>query len=77
MFKTSADPFVGKLSYFRVYGEALKSNAQLWNANKGESERVGANVMRFYQLLSGQIEVQVNYGEIFHKMAEVYYARPG
>ncbi|MBP38379.1 MAG: elongation factor G [Dehalococcoidia bacterium] len=41
VFKTSADPFVGKLSYFRVYGETLNSNAQLWNANKGESERVG------------------------------------
>lgn len=41
IFKTSADPFVGKLSYFRVYGAALESNAQLWNANRGESERVG------------------------------------
>ena len=41
VFKTSADPFVGKLSYFRVYGESLNSNAQVWNANKGESERVG------------------------------------
>ncbi len=41
VFKTSADPFVGKLSYFRVYGSPLNSNAPLWNANKGESERVG------------------------------------
>jgi elongation factor G len=41
IFKTSADPFVGKLSYFRVYGATLNSNAQLWNANKGESERIG------------------------------------
>ena len=41
IFKTSADPFVGKLSYFRVYGATVKSNAPLWNANKGESERVG------------------------------------
>jgi elongation factor G len=41
IFKTAADPFVGKLSYFRVYGEALGSNAQLWNANRGESERAG------------------------------------
>ncbi len=41
IFKTSADPFVGKLSYFRVYGASLSSNVQLWNANKGESERVG------------------------------------
>ena len=41
VFKTSADPFVGKLSYFRVYGATLKSNAPLWNVNKGENERVG------------------------------------
>lgn len=41
IFKTSADPFVGKLSYFRVYGATVKSNAPLWNVNKGESERVG------------------------------------
>jgi elongation factor G len=41
IFKTSADPFVGKLSYFRVYGATLGSNAQLWNANRSENERVG------------------------------------
>ncbi|MBT3994970.1 MAG: elongation factor G [Chloroflexi bacterium] len=40
VFKTSADPFVGKLSYFRVYGAPLNSNTPLWNANKGEPERV-------------------------------------
>ena len=41
VFKTSADPFVGKLSYFRVYGATLNSNAQLWNSNRGENERIG------------------------------------
>ena len=41
VFKTSADPFVGKLSYFRVYGATLKSNAPLWNVNRDENERVG------------------------------------
>ena len=41
IFKTSADPFVGKLSYFRVYGATLNSNAQLWNSNRGENERIG------------------------------------
>lgn len=41
IFKTSADPFVGKLSYLRVYGADLKSNGPLWNANKEENERVG------------------------------------
>ena len=40
VFKTAADPFVGKLSYFRVYSGTLKSDSQLWNARKGEPERV-------------------------------------
>ena len=41
VFKTAADPFVGKLSYFRVYSGTLKSDSQLWDEASGESERVG------------------------------------
>ena len=41
VFKTSADPFVGKLSYFRVYGAPMKKDSQLWNAEEKETERVG------------------------------------
>lgn len=41
IFKTSADPFVGKLSYFRVYSGAFKSDSQLWNANAAQAERIG------------------------------------
>jgi len=41
VFKTSADPFVGKLSYFRVYSGTFTSDSQLWNANEGQQERVG------------------------------------
>ena len=41
VFKTSADPFVGKLSYFRVYSGTFKSDSQVWNANKGGAERAG------------------------------------
>jgi elongation factor G len=41
VFKTSADPFVGKLSYIRVYSGAFESDTQIWNANKKEAERVG------------------------------------
>jgi len=41
VFKTAADPFVGRLSYFRVYSGTLGSDSQYWNANKSESERVG------------------------------------
>ena len=41
VFKTSADPFVGKLSYFRVYSGTFGSDGQIWNANAGQQERVG------------------------------------
>ena len=41
VFKTSADPFVGKLSYYRVYSGTFGSDSQLWNVNEGQQERVG------------------------------------
>ncbi|MBE9478310.1 MAG: elongation factor G [Chloroflexi bacterium] len=41
VFKTSADPYVGKLTYFRVYHGAIDSNSQVWNATRGEIERIG------------------------------------
>jgi len=41
VFKTSADPYVGKLTYFRVYTGAVKSNSQVWNATRGGAERIG------------------------------------
>ena len=40
VFKTAADPFVGKLSYFRVYSGTFTGDQQLLNANRGEVERV-------------------------------------
>ena len=41
VFKTMADPFVGKLTYFRAYSGILQSDSRLLNANKGEVERIG------------------------------------
>ncbi|MFH1638714.1 MAG: GTP-binding protein, partial [Chloroflexota bacterium] len=41
IFKTSADPYVGKLTYFRVYSGAVDSNSQIWNVNRNTAERVG------------------------------------
>jgi elongation factor G len=41
VFKTSADPYVGKLTYFRVYTGAINSNSQVWNATRGGAERIG------------------------------------
>jgi elongation factor G len=41
VFKTSADPYVGKLTYFRVYTGYIDSNSQVWNANRKAAERIG------------------------------------
>jgi len=41
VFKTTADPFVGKLSLFRVYRGGIKSNSEVWNSVREQSERIG------------------------------------
>jgi elongation factor G len=41
VFKTSADPYVGKLTYFRVYTGSIDSNSQVWNASQNTAERIG------------------------------------
>ena len=40
-FKIMADPFVGKLAYFRVYSGPLNSGSYVYNATKDKKERVG------------------------------------
>ncbi|HJV32457.1 MAG TPA: elongation factor G, partial [Patescibacteria group bacterium] len=40
-FKVAADPFVGKLCFFRVYSGTLKSGSYVLNTTSGERERVG------------------------------------
>lgn len=41
VFMTSADPYVGKLTHFRVYSGTIESNTQVWNCSKNQMERVG------------------------------------
>jgi elongation factor G len=40
-FKIATDPFVGKLTFFRVYSGVLRSGSYVYNATKDERERVG------------------------------------
>jgi elongation factor G len=40
-FKIATDPFVGKLTFFRVYSGVLKSGSYVYNATKDRRERVG------------------------------------
>jgi elongation factor G len=40
-FKTTADPFIGRLVYFRVYSGKINTGAMVFNATKGKRERLG------------------------------------
>ena len=40
-FKVMTDPFVGKLTFFRVYSGTLKAGSYVMNSTKGEKERIG------------------------------------
>lgn len=40
-FKIMADPFVGKLAFFRVYSGKLSSGSYVYNSTKGKRERIG------------------------------------
>lgn len=40
-FKLMVDPYVGKLSFFRVYSGTLESGSYVYNATKGKKERIG------------------------------------
>ena len=42
VFKTLADPYVGRVSYFRVCSGTLKSDTQIYNFTKEKAERIGS-----------------------------------
>ncbi|WDT93464.1 elongation factor G [Thermoleophilum album] len=44
-FKVMSDPFVGKLTYFRVYSGTLQAGSKVLNATTGRTERIGRLLM--------------------------------
>ncbi len=47
VWKTTADPFVGKMTYFRVVSGSIQADARIWNQNKGAEERMsGLHIQR-------------------------------
>jgi elongation factor G len=40
VWKTTADPFVGKMTYFRVFSGSIQADARVWNQNRGAEERM-------------------------------------
>jgi elongation factor G len=61
-FKIAADPFVGKLAYFRVYSGTLKSGSYVLNSSKGRKERIG-RILQMHANHREDIE-EVHAGEI-------------
>ncbi len=39
VWKTTADPFVGRVTYFRIYSGSMQADAHIWNQTKGAEER--------------------------------------
>ncbi len=61
-FKIAADPFVGKLAFFRVYSGKLKTGSYVYNATKGKKERIG-RIVELHANSREEIE-EVNAGDI-------------
>jgi elongation factor G len=54
VWKTTADPFVGKITYFRVYSGMISSDSRVWNEAKSAEERIGT-----LHLLRGKEQLSV------------------
>ena len=57
-FKTVADPFIGRLVYFRVYSGTVKAGAMIFNATRGKRERLGRIVRMHAQHREEVDEIQ-------------------
>ena len=61
-FKIAADPFVGKLAFFRVYSGTLKAGSYILNSTKGHKERIG-RILQMHANHREEIE-EVHAGDI-------------
>jgi elongation factor G len=53
VWKTTADPFVGKMTYFRIFSGSMQGDARIWNQNKGAEERMsGLHIQRGKEQIS-------------------------
>ena len=62
VWKTTADPFVGKMTYFRVLSGALQADAHVWNQNKSADERMSG--MHFQRGKEAIVAKTVHAGDI-------------
>ena len=62
VFKTMADPFSGRLTFFRVYSGILNGDSQVFNSTRGENEKIGK--LAFSQGKTSISTMQVVAGDI-------------
>ena len=56
VWKTTADPFVGKMTYFRVFSGSIQADAHVWNQNKGADERMsGLHFQRGKETIAAKV----------------------
>jgi elongation factor G len=56
VWKTTADPFVGRMTYFRVFSGSVQADAHMWNQNKGADERVsGLHFQRGKEAIAAKV----------------------
>jgi elongation factor G len=71
-FKIAADPYVGKLAFFRVYSGSIKAGSYILNASTGKRERIG-RIVRMHansreevdEVFAGEIAAAVGLKETF------------
>lgn len=70
VWKTTADPFVGKITYFKLFSGMMSSDAKVWNVNKDDEERManlsvmrGKEQIKVANLHAGDIGVVLKLGE--------------
>jgi elongation factor G len=71
-FKIMADPYVGKLTYFRVYSGRLEAGSRVLNVNSGKTERIGRILMMHandredvQEVYSGDIAAAVGIKQVY------------
>ncbi len=73
-FKIAADPYVGKLTYFRVYSGQLEAGARVLNVGTGRTERIGRILMmhanereEVTEVYAGDIAAAVGIKQVDHR----------
>jgi elongation factor G len=56
VWKTTADPFVGKMTYFRIYSGSLQADGHMWNQTKSADERIsGLHFQRGKEAIAAKV----------------------